>query len=187
MVLPIRLYGDPVLRAKARPVTDFTSIPSLAAEMIETMHDAKGVGLAAPQIGVSLALFVWAEYADEEEQEGEEPTSKLLAEHIMVNPKLEVLESTQVLGLEGCLSIPGIFEDGVARARAVRVTYQNELGAAKTMELEDYNARIVQHEYDHLIGKLYFDLLPKSTLETHRTALVQMQKDAKAFLRELKK
>jgi peptide deformylase len=188
MVLPIRLYGDPVLRAKARPVTDFTSISDLATNMIETMHDAKGVGLAAPQIGVSLALFVWAEYADEEEGvDGADLTSKLLAEHIVVNPKLEVLESTRVLGLEGCLSIPGIYEEGVARAKAVRITYQNEYGEAKIMELEDYNARVVQHEYDHLIGKLYFDLLPKSTLEAHRAALVQMQKDAKAFLRELKK
>jgi peptide deformylase len=91
-----------------------------------------------------------------------------------------------VLGIEGCLSIPGIFEDGVARARAVRVHYQNEHGEAKTLDFEDYNARVVQHEFDHLIGRLYFDLLPKSVLETHRKELLQMQKDAKAFLRELK-
>ncbi len=185
MVLPIRLYGDPILRAKARPVTDFSNIPALAAEMIETMVEAKGVGLAAPQIGLSQQLFVWAEYSDEEE-EGEESTSKLLAEHIMVNPQLELLEKTPVLGLEGCLSIPGIYEEGVARARAVRINYQDEYGQAKTLELEDYQARVVQHEFDHLIGKLYFDYLPKSVLETHRSELAQMQKDAKAFLKELK-
>jgi peptide deformylase len=185
MVLPIRLYGDPVLRAKARPVTDFKPIPQLMADMLETMFEAKGVGLAAPQIGLSQQIFVWAEY-DDEEEEGEESTSKLIAEHIMVNPKLEVLDKTEVLGIEGCLSIPGIFEEGVARVQAVRVKYQNEYGEEKTFELEDYNARVVQHEFDHLIGRLYFDLLPKSVLETHRSELAQMQKDAKAFLKELK-
>ena len=185
MVLPIRLYGDPVLRAKARSVTDFEPLPQLMADMLETMHLAKGVGLAAPQIGLSQQIFVWAEY-DDEEEEGEESSSKLIAEHIMVNPKLEILEPTSVLGTEGCLSIPGIFEDGVARATAVRVHYQNEYGQAKTLELEDYNARVVQHEFDHLIGRLYFDLLPKSVLETHRSELAQMQKDAKAFLKELR-
>ncbi len=185
MVLPIRLYGDPILRAKARPVTDFKPLPQLMADMLETMHEAKGVGLAAPQIGLSQQIFVWAEY-DDEEEEGEESTSKILSEHIMVNPKLEILEETAVLGIEGCLSIPGISEDGVARSRAVRVHYQNEHGEGKILDLEDYNARVVQHEFDHLIGRLYFDLLPKSVLETHRSDLAQMQKDAKAFLRELK-
>jgi peptide deformylase len=185
MVFPIRLYGDPVLRAKARPVTDFKPIPQLMADMLETMFEAKGVGLAAPQIGLSQQIFVWAEF-DDEEEEGEESTSRILAEHIMINPRLEILDSTAVLGIEGCLSIPGISEEGVARAKAVRVHYQNEHGEAKILELEDYNARVVQHEFDHLIGRLYFDLLPKSVLETHRKELAQMQKDAKAFLKELK-
>lgn len=186
MLLPIRLYGDPILRSKARAVTDFNAIPQLAADMLETMVEAKGVGLAAPQIGVAQAVFVWAEYADEEE-DGEETTSKLLAEHVVVNPRLEFLDKTQVEGIEGCLSIPGIYEDGVPRALAVRLHYQNERGEAKSVELEDYNARVVQHEFDHLIGKLYFDLLPKTALDKHRSALVQFQKDAKAFLKELKK
>jgi peptide deformylase len=185
MVLPIRLYGDPVLRAKARPVTDFKQLPELMTNMLETMHLAKGVGLAAPQIGLSQQIFVWAEY-DDEEEDGEESTAKLITEHIMVNPKLEILDGFAVLGVEGCLSIPGIYEDGVPRAKAVRVNYQDQHGQSKTLELEDYNARVVQHEYDHLNGRLYFDLLPKSVLETHRSELAQMQKEAKAFLKELK-
>jgi peptide deformylase len=185
MILPIRLYGDPVLRQKARPITDFSVIPQLAADMLETMHQAKGVGLAAPQVGLSQAMFVWAEYADEEE-EGEEATSKLLAEHVVVNPRLEILDKTKVLGTEGCLSIPQIYEDDVPRALALRLHYQNEHGQPKSIELEDYNARVVQHEYDHLIGRLYFDLLPKAILDKHRSELAQMQKDAKVFLKNLK-
>jgi peptide deformylase len=182
MILPIRLYGDPVLRQKARLVTDFSKTVQLATDMLETMHHAKGVGLAAPQIGVSQAIFVWAEYADEEE-EGEETTSKLLAEHVVINPRLEFLDKSLVLGTEGCLSIPQIYEDDVPRARALRLHYQNEHGAQKSLELEDYNARVVQHEFDHLIGRLYFDLLPKAVLDKHRSELAQMQKDAKAFLK----
>lgn len=185
MILPIRLYGDPVLRQKARPVNDFSALPQLAADMLETMHEAKGVGLAAPQIGLSQAMFVWAQYADEEE-EGEEATSKLLAEHVVVNPRLEFIDKTIVRGTEGCLSIPQIYEDDVPRAQAVRLHYQNESGEQKVLELEDYNARVVQHEFDHLIGRLYFDLLPKTILDKHRAELAQMQKDAKAFLRDLK-
>ena len=185
MILPIRLYGDPVLRQKARAVTDFSQIPQLAADMIQTMHQAKGVGLAAPQVGLSKAVFVWAEYADEEE-EGEDASSKLLAEHVVVNPRLEFLDKTIVLGTEGCLSIPQIYEDDVPRCLAVRLHYQNEHGQAKTVDLEDYHARVVQHEFDHLIGRLYFDLLPKAVLEKHRSQLAQMQKDAKAFLKGFK-
>ncbi|MFN3267279.1 MAG: peptide deformylase [Deinococcales bacterium] len=184
MIYPIRVYGDPILRQKARPVSDFSTIPKLAADMLETMHEARGVGLAAPQVGKSIAMFVWAEYADEEE-EGEESSSKLLAEHVVINPRLESLDKSTVLGTEGCLSIPQIYEDDVPRAKALRLHYQNEHGEQKVLELEDYNARIVQHEFDHLIGRLYLDLLPKAVLHKHRAELTQMQKDAKAFLRDL--
>jgi hypothetical protein len=97
MILPIRLYGDPVLRTKARTVTDFSTIPKLAEDMLETMYEAKGVGLAAPQIGQGIRMFVAAEYSDEE-QEGEESElkSRVLNEYVMVNPTLEVLDATLV-------------------------------------------------------------------------------------------
>jgi peptide deformylase len=183
MVLPIRLYGDPVLRSKARKVTDFKTIPKLAQDMLETMYEARGVGLAAPQVGVSQRVFVWAEF-DDEEEEGEESRSKVIAEHVVVNPTLETLDAQLVEGLEGCLSIPGIYEEGVKRKRALRINYQNERGEPKTLELEDFNARVVQHEFDHLEGKIFFDHLPKETLEKHRTELAKFQREAKAFLKE---
>jgi peptide deformylase len=183
MVLPIRLYGDPVLRSKARKVTDFKTIPKLAQDMLETMYEARGVGLAAPQVGVSQRVFVWAEF-DDEEEEGEEPRSKVIAEHVMVNPVLETLDGQLVEGLEGCLSIPGIYEEGVKRKRALRVNYQNERGEGKIIELEDFNARVIQHEFDHLEGKLFLDYLPKETLEKHRAELTKFQREAKAFLKE---
>lgn len=187
VILPIRLYGDPVLRTKARPVTDFTDIPKLAQDMLETMYEARGVGLAAPQVGLSKQVFVWAEYEDEEQEGEEEPRSRVLAEHVVVNPVLEVADATSVTGVEGCLSIPQIYIDGVPRAKAVRLKFQNEHGEHKTVELEDFNARVVQHETDHLNAKLFLDLLPPETVNEHRADLVKMQLEAKQFLKELKK
>ena len=183
--MPIRLYGDPVLRTKARVVTDFSDVPTLAQNMLETMYDARGVGLAAPQIGLSKRIFVWAEFEDEEE-EGEESTSRIINEHVVVNPSLELLDATLVEGVEGCLSIPQIYIDGVPRVRALRLNYQNERGEAKTLELEDFNARVVLHETDHLDAKLFLDHLPLEKVGEYRTDLARMQLESKAFLKELK-
>jgi peptide deformylase len=187
MILPIRLYGDPVLRTKARTVTDFSNIPKLAEDMLETMYEAKGVGLAAPQVGHGIRMFVAAEYSDEE-QEGEESElkSRVLNEYVVVNPTLEVLDATLVEGVEGCLSIPQIYIDGVPRIRALKINFQNERGEAKSLEFEDFNARVMQHEFDHLESRLFIDLLPPEVMLEHREALVGMQRDAKAFLKELR-
>ena len=187
MILPIRLYGDPVLRHKARPVTDFKPIPKLAEDMMETMFEANGVGLAAPQIGQPIRLFVAVEYADDEpEGEDAEPKSRLLNQFVMVNPVLEVLDASSVLGLEGCLSIPQLYEEGVPRVRALRVNYQDEHGEKRSLEAEDFLARVFQHEYDHLEGRLFFDLLPAEIFDKHRAELAEMQRQAKLFLKEEK-
>jgi peptide deformylase len=186
MILPIRLYGDPVLRTKARMVTDFSTMPELMENMFETMYNAKGVGLAAPQVGLSSRVFTWVDYADEEPEGESEPRSRVLHEYFMVNPTLEFLDKTLVEGLEGCLSIPEIYEEGVPRRRALRVNYQNEHGIHKTLEVEDYNARIVQHEFDHLEAKLFLDYLPSEVVATHRQDLVRMQREAKEFLKGLR-
>ncbi len=187
MILPIRLYGDPVLRTKARTVTDFSNIPKLAEDMFETMYEAKGVGLAAPQVGHGIRMFVAAEYSDEEqEEEDAELKSRILNEYVMVNPTLEVLDATLVEGVEGCLSIPQIYIDGVSRVRALRINFQNERGEARSLEFEDFNARVMLHEFDHLESRLFIDLLPPEVMLEHREALVGMQRDAKAFLKELR-
>ena len=186
MILPIRLYGDPVLRTKARAVTDFSLMPALMENMFETMYNAKGVGLAGPQVGLSSRVFTWVDYADEEPESETEPRSKILNEYFMVNPTLEFLDKTVVEGLEGCLSIPEIYEEGVPRKRALRVNYQNEFGIHKILEVEDYNARIVQHEFDHLEAKLFLDYLPSEVVATHREDLVRMQREARDFLKTLR-
>ncbi len=189
-VLPIRLYGDPILRKKARPVTDFSEVPRLAEDMLETMFEAGGVGLAGPQVGKPLRIFVAALYQDlPEEEEERVPLKKRVKEtFVMVNPRITFAEGEQV-GTEGCLSLPGLYSDDVPRKFRVRLAYQDEHGNPKVLEAEDYLARIVQHELDHLEGILFFDRLPpplrKRFLEENRAELARMQKEARAFLREL--
>ncbi|MFI7495150.1 peptide deformylase [Kocuria sp. M4R2S49] len=142
-VLPIRTIGDPVLRTRAEEVTAFDeALRRLVADMHETMLDVGGVGLAAPQVGVSARLFTWA-------VEGSEG-------HV-VNPVLEVGEEPQEGG-EGCLSVPGLGFD-TPRRNWARVTGVDQHGEPVTVEGTGLLARCLQHETDHLDGRLYVDRL----------------------------
>lgn len=192
-ILPIRLYGDPVLKKKALPVQEFADLPQLAENLLETMFEARGVGLAAPQVGVSKRVFVAAEYHDsDEEEEGPEVPLKTRVKqtYVMVNPVITHRGGGQEGGLEGCLSLPGIYVDEVPRDLQVRIEYQDLQGAKRTLEAEGYLARIFQHEMDHLDGVLYFQRLPfklkQKFLEENREDLADLQRQAKAFLKTLK-
>lgn len=185
MVRPIRYYGDPVLRRRARAVRVFDEeLAQLAADMLETMHEEKGVGLAAPQVGSALRLFVAAEYRHDEEGELEH-----VRDHVMVNPSIAERRGSQS-GQEGCLSIPGLYVDDLERDQLVRVRYQDVDGAERELSAEGYFARVIQHEYDHLEGVLFFDRLPEAQrnafLDEHRSDLANLQRQAKAFIKDLK-
>lgn len=148
MILRIRKYGDPVLETKAEPVTEFNGeLRQLAEDMFETMYANKGVGLAAPQVGVSRRLAVIDTSAGEDES----------ARLVLVNPEILVKEGTQI-GEEGCLSIPGFRED-VKRAWRVRVRAQDLEGKFFEIEGEELLARVMQHEIDHLDGILFLQHL----------------------------
>ncbi|GIU78116.1 MAG: peptide deformylase [Bryobacteraceae bacterium] len=148
MILRIRKYGDPVLETKAEPVTEFNGeLKQLAADMFETMYANKGIGLAAPQVGVSKRLAVLDHSA------GEDEAAKL----VLVNPEILVKEGVQI-GEEGCLSIPGFRED-VKRAYRVRVRAQDLDGNFFETEGEELLARAIQHEIDHLDGILFLQHL----------------------------
>lgn len=177
-----------MLRKRARPVQDFGGLKKLAEDMLETMFAARGVGLAAPQIGLSERLFVAVEYADEPEGE-ERPLRDLVRRiYVVANPVITHREG-QVEGLEGCLSLPGLYAEEVPRAERIRVVYQDEEGQERTLELEGYMARVFQHEVDHLEGILFFERLPKAKreafLQENRAELARMQKEARALLKEL--
>ena len=182
-----------MLRKKALPVGDFSGLGELAENMVETMFEYGGVGLAAPQVGLARRLFIAAEYAFEEEEaeadEDERPRSVLKNLYVMVNPRITYRAGEQV-GTEGCLSIPGVYSDDVPRDLQIRVEYQDVQGEPRELEAEGYLARVIQHELDHLEGVLFLDRIPaelrRPFMEEHRSELAEMQRKAKAFLRELK-
>jgi peptide deformylase len=152
---------EPVLRRKAKAVAKFDgSLQKLIDDMIETMRAAPGVGLAAPQVGVSERVIV-VEYFEHEEdaekEENEQPPKKLFA---MVNPEITRQSSEILLGTEGCLSIPGLLGD-VDRFEAVTVKGKNRHGQPLTVKAKGWLARIFQHEIDHLNGVVFTDRAEK--------------------------
>ncbi len=163
MILPIVLYGNPVLRVKCKPVTQVTDeIRQLVADMMETMHDARGVGLAAPQVAVPIQLAIIEVPPTEPSVtvlrvNGEPKTLAETQPVVFLNPRLE-LDSSKVTGEEGCLSIPTLRND-VRRSGVVKVTYQTLDGETVTMEADGLLARAFQHEIDHLNGILFTDRL----------------------------
>jgi peptide deformylase len=164
MRLKIVNVGDPVLRALAEPLTKdqllSASVQSLIDLMRETMRDAPGVGLAAPQIGEPLQLAVIEDKAEYQklvrERELKERGRQEIPFHIIVNPVLELLSDPTETFAEGCLSLPG-FSALVPRSKAVRVHCLNHAGEARVIEASGWYARILQHEIDHLHGTLYID------------------------------
>ncbi len=145
---------EPVLRKKARKVTDFgPDLQKLVDDMVETMREAPGVGLAAPQVNVSQRVIV-VEYGKEDD---EEAPLKLYA---MVNPEITHSSSETVLGNEGCLSVIG-FQGEVERAEEVTVKGMNRRGKPVKVKAKGWLARIFQHEIDHLDGVLFVDKATK--------------------------
>ena len=161
MILPIVAYGDPVLRKKAEPITpDYPGLDALIENMFETMYGASGVGLAAPQIGRSIRLFVVdaTPFADDEDLSEAEQQRLKSFKQAFINP--EILEETgdEWAFNEGCLSIPGVNEE-VFRCPNIRIKYQNADFNEHIEEFDGLLARVIQHEYDHIEGVLFTDKL----------------------------
>lgn len=152
MIYPIFTLGHPVLKERAKEIAEINDeIRQLVADMYETMYNASGVGLAAPQIGKGIRLFVIdAEPMDEENLKG--------AKMVFINPQMVEEKGTPWPFEEGCLSIPGIREE-VKRLDTITLRYQDETGKEHTKNFQGLMARVIQHEYDHLEGKLFIDYL----------------------------
>ncbi len=156
----IVLLPDPVLRRKARPVTKFDSnLQTLIDDMVETMRDAPGVGLAAPQVGISERLLV-VEYGEEEETEDGEIIEYPKKLYVLINPEIVKTSEEKVMGVEGCLSIPGLVGE-VERFEAIQIKALNRRGQPTKVKAEGWLARIFQHEIDHLDGIVYPDRATK--------------------------
>lgn len=152
MKLPVYLYGHPVLRKVSEEVTpDYPNLKKLLADMYETMYASEGVGLAAPQIGRNHRIVVID--ADPVAETFPECAGRKLT---LINPEIEVLDGDAVSRGEGCLSLPGLSEN-VNRVEHIRLSWLDEDFNAHEEEISGFLARIVQHECDHLEGKLYID------------------------------
>jgi len=161
MILPIVAYGDPVLRKKAEPITpDYPGFDELIENMFETMYGASGVGLAAPQIGRSIRIFVVdaTPFSDDEDLSDTEQERLKSFKQAFINP--EILEETgdEWAFNEGCLSIPGVNED-VFRCPNIKIKYQDADFKEHVEEFDGLLARVIQHEYDHIEGVLFTDKL----------------------------
>jgi peptide deformylase len=163
MILPIVAYGDPVLKKEANEIDrKFPKLTELIANMFETMYAAQGVGLAAPQVGKSIRLFIvdGSPFAEREEDEEEDPMADGMDgfKRVFINPVIEEENGEEWGFTEGCLSIPKIREE-VYRKETVTLSYYDEQWKLQEETFEGYAARIIQHEYDHVDGVLFTDHL----------------------------
>jgi peptide deformylase len=163
-LLPILRYPDPRLHKVAQPVqTVDARIKALIADMLETMYDASGIGLAATQVDVHERLVVI-----DTSEERDQPL-------VLINPEITWLSDERVKGDEGCLSVPGIY-DGVERATAVKVTALDGEGRSRTIEADGLLAICIQHELDHLKGKVFVEYLSPLKQGRIKTKLVKALK-----------
>lgn len=152
MILPIYTYGQPVLREETKPIgRDYDGLQQLIADMFETMYNADGIGLAAPQIGRSIQLLV----IDGRPLANDRPECKDFR-RVLINPEIVEESEERATFEEGCLSFPGVHER-VTRAAKIRVKYMNEHFEPVEESLDGFAARIVEHECEHLAGRLFID------------------------------
>jgi peptide deformylase len=163
--LDILQYPDPKLNTVAKPVKEIDArIRALIADMLETMYDANGIGLAATQVDVHERLVV----IDTSEERNEAM--------VLINPVITWLGDERVKGDEGCLSVPGIY-DGVERATAVKVKAMDEHGKERTLDAEGLLAVCIQHELDHLMGKVFVEYLSPLKRNRIKTKMLKTQRD----------
>jgi peptide deformylase len=187
MILPILEYGDPILRAKGKPIEEIDDrIRELVANMIETMRTANGVGLAAQQIGEPLQLTVLDISAVEDRPStlnlnGQDTDPKSAMPLVLINPEIELGDETEV-GVEGCLSFPEITGD-IERAKSVMVRAQTLEGGTIQIEASGFLARAIQHEGDHLNGILFIDRMNSAAKVALSSRLKRLQKETRRGIR----
>jgi peptide deformylase len=178
MILPVVAYGDPVLRKKAEPITkDYPNLDALIENMKETMYGAFGVGLAAPQIGLPIRIFLvdTEPFSEDEGFTKEEQEQLKNFQRTFINAEILEEEGDEWAFNEGCLSIPDVRED-VFRQPKVTIRYQDENFKTHTEVYDGLIARVVQHEYDHIEGILFTDKLSSLKKRLIKGKLVNISK-----------
>jgi len=159
MIRPILAYGNPILKKKAEKITqdDFPKIKTLITDLWDTMYNAKGVGIAAPQIGISKSIFV-IDFSFFKDEESFNESELVNLKQVFINPIILRESGDDFVYPEGCLSIPNISEN-IIRKNDLSMNYFDEEFKPKTIKCSGIIARVIQHEYDHLIGVLFTDKL----------------------------
>ena len=157
MIRPIIAYGDPILNLKVEKIkySESNTIDSLINDLWDTMYNANGVGIAAPQIGVSKSIFV-ADFSFFEDEDNFNKDELINIKQVFINPKIIKESGDNLTYSEGCLSIPNISED-VVRKEKIKINFLNEKFEPKQMNCSGIIARVIQHEYDHIEGVLFID------------------------------
>jgi peptide deformylase len=179
MILPIVAYGAPILHQKSQSITDeYSQLRKLIADMWETLENANGVGLAAPQVNKPIRLFLvdsTRSFDDLTNQEKEQSLDYPGIREVFINPTILSYSQEKWVDEEGCLSIPGLTEQ-VERSVSISIQYRNTNFETCTETFHGITARMIQHEYDHIEGKLYLDYLNPLKRRLLKNKLAQIAK-----------
>ena len=190
MILRVTQYGEPILRTVGQAITEFDeSLAELANDMVETMYEEEGIGLAAQQIDRALQLCVvdvrppeGAEVPFNYSYDGRKPPLDLIMPLAIVNPKITITDDTEDVYEEGCLSFPGV-NGRVDRPVGVRCEFQDTEGNSHVLEADGLLGRCLLHEVDHLNGKLFIDLMHKRDLKKNEAKIKKLKRASRDFLK----
>ena len=190
MILRITQYGEPILRKVGEPLTEFDqALAELAKDMVDTMYDEEGIGLAAQQVDRALQICVIDVRPPEGVEvpfiysyDGKQPPLDLIMPMAIVNPKVTIIDNTEDVYEEGCLSFPGV-NGKVDRPIGVRCEFQDTEGNSHVIEADGLLGRCILHEVDHLNGKLFIDLMQKRDLKKNETKIKKLKRESRDFLK----
>lgn len=193
MLLRVTQYGEPILRKVGTAITEFDAdLAQLADDMVDTMYDEEGIGLAAQQIGKAIQLFVMDVRPPEGEQpafdysfDGKQPPLDLIMPMALANPKVSIIDSSEDVYEEGCLSFPDV-RGKVTRPIGVRCEFQDTEGNSHTLDATGLLGRCILHESDHLNGELFIDKMDKRDLQRMTPRIKKIKRGSRDFLKSQK-
>jgi peptide deformylase len=193
LILRVTQFGEPILREVGALVNEFNGeLAQLADDMVDTMYDEEGIGLAAQQIGIALQLCIvdvrppeGAELSFNYSYDGKQPPLDLFMPMAICNPKVSIIDATEDVYEEGCLSFPGV-NGKVDRPVGVRCEFQDVQGNPHTIEADGLLGRCILHEVDHLNGELFIDKMDKRDLKKNEAKIKKLKRESRDFLKSQK-
>ncbi|MDA9317452.1 peptide deformylase [Puniceicoccaceae bacterium] len=190
MILRVTQYGEPILRKVGEPISNFDeSLAELANDMVDTMYDEEGIGLAAQQVDRALQFCVLdvrppegVEVPFQYSFDGKQPPLDLIMPMAIANPKVTIIDDTEDVYEEGCLSFPGV-NGKVDRPVGVRCEFQDTEGNPHILEADGLLGRCILHEVDHINGKLFIDLMQKRDLKKNEAKIKKLKRGSRDFLK----